>query len=395
LAFTDGKTVLPLPSSQDHKPVFDNDKGPNTGGMGAYSPAPIIDAYLHKKIMDTVMMPTVRGMAAEGRPYRGVLYAGLMINRDKINVLEFNCRFGDPEAQPLLIRMKNDIVPIMDAVIEGTLDQCKLEIDPRASVCVVMAAGGYPGSYRKGHPISGLQSARRMKDVVVFHAGTAAKDKSITAAGGRVLGVTALGDSVEKAISRAYQAVPKISWKDVQYRSDIGQKALTRMETPPMVGIVMGSDSDLKVMEEAVAVFKKFDILYEMTVASAHRSPDRAAVFAATAKKRGIKIIIAGAGMAAHLAGVLAAHTTLPVIGVPIDASALQGLDALLSTVQMPPGVPVATVTIGKAGARNAAILAVQILALSDPELADMLDTFKKEMAAQVEQKAEKLNTIS
>jgi phosphoribosylamine--glycine ligase len=234
-----------------------------------------------------------------------------------------------------------------------------------------------------------------MKDVVVFHAGTAAKDKSITAAGGRVLGVTALGDSVEKAISRAYQAVSKISWKDVQYRSDIGQKALTRMETPPAVGIVMGSDSDLKVMEEAVAVFKKFDIPYEMTVASAHRSPDRAAAFAATAKKRGIKIIIAGAGMAAHLAGVLAAHTTLPVIGVPIDASSLQGLDALLSTVQMPPGVPVATVTIGKAGARNAAILAVQILALSDPELADMLDTFKKEMAAQVEQKAEKLNTIS
>jgi len=395
LAFTDGKTVLPLPSSQDHKPIFDNDRGSNTGGMGAYSPAPIIDAYLHKKIMDTVMIPTVRGMAAEGRPYRGVLYAGLMINRDKINVLEFNCRFGDPEAQPLLIRMKNDIVPIMDAVIEGTLDQCKLEIDPRASVCVVMAAGGYPGSYRKGHPISGLQSARRMKDVVVFHAGTAAKDKSITAAGGRVLGVTALGDSVEKAISRAYQAVSKIAWKDVQYRSDIGQKALTRMETLPLVGIVMGSDSDLKVMEEAVAVFKKFDIPYEMTVASAHRSPDRAAAFAASAKKRGIKIIIAGAGMAAHLAGVLAAHTTLPVIGVPIDASALQGLDALLSTVQMPPGVPVATVTIGKAGARNAAILAVQILALSDPELTDMLDTFKKEMAAQVEQKAEKLNTIS
>ena len=148
-------------------------------------------------------------------------------------------------------------------------------------------------------------------------------------------------------------------------------------------------------MEEAVAVFKKFDIPYEMTGASAHRSPDRAAAFAASAKNRGIKIIIAGAGMAAHLAGVLAAHTTLPVIGVPIDASALQGLDALLSTVQMPPGVPVATVTIGKAGARNAAILAVQILALSNPELADMLDTFKEEMAAQVEQKAEKLNTIS
>jgi phosphoribosylamine--glycine ligase len=344
--------------------------------------------------MDTVMIPTVRGMAAEGRPYRGVLYAGLMINKDTVKVLEFNCRFGDPEAQPLLIRMKNDIVPIMEAVIDERLDECTLEIDPRASVCVVMASGGYPGSYHKGHPISGLQAVRRMKDVVVFHAGTAMKDKSVTAAGGRVLGVTALGGSVEKAITKAYQAVAKISWKDVQYRLDIGQKALNRMKTPPAVGIVMGSDSDLKVMEAAVEVFKKFDIPYEMTVASAHRSPERAAEFAASAKKRGMKVIIAGAGMAAHLAGVLAAHTTLPVIGVPIDASALQGLDALLSTVQMPPGVPVATVTIGKAGARNAGILSVQILSLSDPRLSEMLENFKKEMAAQVEQKAKKLNSV-
>jgi phosphoribosylamine--glycine ligase len=210
-----------------------------------------------------------------------------------------------------------------------------------------------------------------------------------------VLGVTALGDSVEKAIAKAYQAAAKISWKDVQYRSDIGQKALNRMNIPPAVGIVMGSDSDLKVMEETVAVFKKFDIPFEMTVASAHRSPERAAEFAACAKKRGMKVIIAGAGMAAHLAGVLAAHTTLPVIGVPIDASALQGLDALLSTVQMPPGIPVATVTIGKAGARNAGILAAQILSLSDPGLAEMLEVFKKEMASQVEQKAKNLNAIS
>jgi len=395
LAFTDGNTVLALPSSQDHKPVFDNDQGPNTGGMGAYSPAPVVDAYLHKKIMDTVMIPTVRGMAAEGRPYRGVLYAGLMIDKDRIKVLEFNCRFGDPEAQPLLMRMKNDIVPIMEAVIDGRLDQYTLDIDPRASVCVVMASGGYPGSYPKGHPISGLPAVRRMKDVVVFHAGTAMKDKTVVASGGRVLGVTALGDSVEKAIERAYAAVAKISWKDAQFRSDIGRKALHRIKTPPAVGIVMGSDSDAKVMEEAVAVLKKFDIPYEMTVASAHRSPARAAEFASTAKKRGMKVIIAGAGMAAHLAGVLAAHTTLPVIGVPIDASALQGLDALLSTVQMPPGIPVATVTIGKAGARNAGILAAQMLSISDPGLAERLENFKKEMAAQVEQKAKKLNSFS
>ena len=145
LAFTDGKTVLALPSSQDHKPIFDDDKGPNTGGMGAYSPAPVLDRYMHDRVMQEIMLPTVRGMAAEGRPYKGVLYAGLMIHRDQIKVLEFNGRFGDPEAQPLLMRLINDIVPIMEAVIDERLHQCRLEIDPRATVCVVMASGGYPG----------------------------------------------------------------------------------------------------------------------------------------------------------------------------------------------------------------------------------------------------------
>lgn len=392
LAFTDGKTVLPLPSSQDHKPVYDNDKGPNTGGMGAYSPAPVIDRYLHKRIMQEIMIPTVQAMAAEGRPYKGVLYAGLMIDRDRIRVLEFNARFGDPEAQPLLMRMKNDIVPVMEAVIDGRLDRCRLDIDERATVCVVMASGGYPGGYKKGLPISGLESVGRMKDVVVFHAGTAADEKGgILASGGRVLGVTAIGDTVKEAISRAYKAAAKISWKDVQFRKDIGMKALRRFEAPAKVGIVMGSDSDLGVMEGVVAMLKKFGIPYEMTVASAHRSPERAMAFASGARARGMQVIIAGAGHAAHLAGVLAAHTTLPVIGVPIDSSCLQGMDALLSTVQMPPGIPVATVSIGKPGARNAGILAAQMIALSDPEVAALLEAFKAEMAREVEAKSEKL----
>lgn len=391
LAFTDGQTVLPLPSSQDHKPIYDNDKGPNTGGMGAYSPAPIVDPYLHKKIMEEIMIPAVRAMAAEGRPYKGVLYAGLMIDKDQIKVLEFNGRFGDPEAQPLLIRLKNDLVPIMEAVIEGTLDECRLEIDRRASVCVVMASGGYPGSYQKGLPISGLQNVRRLKDVVVFHAGTAIKDNTIVTNGGRVLGVTALGDSVAKAISRAYLAVSKIKWQDVHYRKDIGKKALERLEKAPTVGIVMGSDSDLEIMEETVAVLKKFGIPFEMTIASAHRSPQKAAQFATSAHKRGIKVIIAAAGHASHLAGTMAANTSLPVIGVPIDSSVLKGFDALLSTVQMPPGVPVATVAIGKSGARNAGILAAQILAVADPDLAKRLEKYKIELAAQIDQKAKKL----
>jgi phosphoribosylamine--glycine ligase len=391
LAFTDGKNLLPLPSSQDHKAIYDNDQGPNTGGMGAYSSAPIIDRYMHKKIMEEIMMPTIQAMASEGRPYKGVLYAGLMIDKDRIKVLEFNARFGDPEAQPLLMRIKNDIVPIMEATIEGTLDKCKLEIDDRAAVCVVMASKGYPGSYKKGIPISGFKDVKRMKDVVVFHAGTDKKEKTIVTNGGRVLGVTALGNSVKKAISRAYMAASRITWDGVYYRKDIGQKALKRIEQPPKVGIVMGSDSDYKVMEKTVAALKKFDIPFEMTVASAHRSPEKAYEFASSARKRGLKVIIAGAGHAAHLAGVIAAYTSLPVIGVPIDSSALQGLDSLLSTVQMPPGIPVATVAIGKPGARNAGILAAQILAVSDAGLEKMLDNYKKEMAANVEEKAGKL----
>ena len=392
LAFTDGKTVLPLPSSQDHKPVFDGDKGLNTGGMGAYSPAPVVDQYLHQRIMNEVMVPMVRGMAAEGCPYKGVLYAGLMIEGDSIKVLEFNGRFGDPEAQPLLMRLQNDIIPLFEAVIDERLDTCRLEIDPRASVCVVMAAGGYPESYKKGLPITGIDKANRMRDVVVFHAGTALDGKQILSNGGRVLGVTALGDTVDLAIQKAYQAVAKINWTKVHYRTDIGKKALDRMQATPRVGIVMGSDSDLKVMESALGIFKKFGIPIEMTVASAHRSPQRAAEYASSARERGLQVIIAGAGHAAHLAGVLAAHTTLPVIGVPIDSSCLQGLDALLSTVQMPPGIPVATVSIGKPGAKNAAILSVQIMATSDEALADQLIAFKQEMADQVEKKAKRLN---
>ncbi|HSO19510.1 MAG TPA: phosphoribosylamine--glycine ligase, partial [Desulfosarcina sp.] len=328
IAFTDGKTLLPLPSSQDHKAVFDDDKGPNTGGMGAYSPAPVVDRYLHDRIMKEVMIPTVQGMAAEGRPYKGFLYAGMMIDGDRLGVLEFNARLGDPEAQPLLMRVKSDIVPIMLAIVEGRLDQCTLELDTRAAVCVVMAAGGYPGKYAKGLPISGLDAVRRMRDVVVFHAGTAAKDKQVVASGGRVLGVTALGDTVEKAIQRAYQAVEKIHWDKVHYRRDIGQKALRRFQQKPAVGIVMGSDSDLDVMQGAVAMLKKLHISFDITVASAHRTPERAAEWARSAPQKGITVIIAGAGHAAHLAGAMAAQTTLPVIGVPIDSSSLQGLDA-------------------------------------------------------------------
>ncbi|MFP4446796.1 MAG: phosphoribosylamine--glycine ligase, partial [Desulfosudaceae bacterium] len=392
LAFTDGETILPLPSSQDHKAAYDGDQGPNTGGMGAYSPAPIIDEYLHQKIMDTIMTATVRALAAEGIRYRGVLYAGLMVDKDRIQVLEFNVRFGDPETQPLMMRLKSDIVPVMEAVCDGTLPEMSLDIDYRPAVCVVMAAGGYPGSYKKGMVIRGLKNVNRMKDLVTFHAGTRAKAKQVLTDGGRVLGVTALGNTIEKAINRAYAAAAKISWDGVYYRKDIGNKALNKEAALPLVGIIMGSDSDLSVMQEAAGILKKFGVPYEMTIASAHRTPERAAAFAAGARERGIRVIIAGAGMAAHLAGAMAAQTTLPVIGVPLDASPLNGLDALLSTVQMPPGVPVATMAVGKPGARNAGLLAVQILAVADSNLALRLENHKQDMAAEVQKKADQLN---
>ena len=391
IALTDGKTVLPMPTSQDHKRIFDNDEGPNTGGMGAYSPAPVLDFMLRKRAMDEVMIPAVKGMAAEGVPFKGVLYAGLMIDGDKIKVLEFNVRMGDPETQPILMRLKNDLVPLMEACVDGNLHSFKTDIDPRSTMCVVMAAGGYPGSYEKGEVISGLDDAASVTDTIVFHAGTSMDGDQIKATGGRVLGITALGDGIKQAMERAYEACGKISWKDCFYRKDIGYRAIARLSIASRVGVIMGSDSDLPVMEETLKILKKFEIPYEVTVASAHRTPARAEEFAKSAREKGMGVIIAGAGHAAHLAGVLAAHTTLPVLGVPINSSALQGLDSLLSTVQMPPGVPVATLAVGKPGAVNAGVLAAQILAVADADLAVKLETYKKEMAAKINKKAENL----
>ena len=389
IAFVDGETVLALPSSQDHKAVFEGDRGPNTGGMGAYSPAPVMTEAMTMRVMNEVMLPTVRGMAAEGRPIKGMLYAGMMINDNRIDVLEFNCRFGDPECQPLLMRLHTDLVDIFEHAIDGKLNEMELDIDRRPTVCIVMASQGYPGKYETGKPITGLLTASKMKDVMVFHAGTAIKNRRTVTAGGRVLGVTAMDTTIAKAIKRAYRAVDKIKWKGCYFRGDIGHRALCRIQENcgPVVGIVMGSDSDLPVMQPAADFLSSLGIKHEITISSAHRTPEQAAEYARSASQRDLKIIIAGAGMAAHLAGVLAAHTTLPVIGVPIDASSLNGLDALLSTVQMPPGIPVATMGIGKAGAKNAAVLAARILAVSDPKLTTALVQFSRDMADQVAEK--------
>ena len=228
LAITDGTNIIPLASAQDHKAIFDGDKGPNTGGMGAYSPAPVVTPAVHEQAMAEVLRRTVDGMAAEGRPYRGVLYAGLMVKEGRVSTLEFNARFGDPECQPLLMRMKSDIVPVLMAVAEGDLAGRSIEWHDKAAVCVVMASEGYPGDYRTGDAINGLDKAAELDDVYVFHAGTAAKDGRCVTSGGRVLGVTALGETVRQAIEQAYRGVERITWPGVQYRRDIGKKALNR-----------------------------------------------------------------------------------------------------------------------------------------------------------------------
>ena len=229
LALTDGEAILPLASSQDHKRIFDGDQGSNTGGMGAYSPAPIVTPEMEAKILKQVIRPTISAMADEGRAYKGVLYAGLMIQDGQPRVLEFNARFGDPETQPLLMRMESDLLPLLLATIEGTLAKKSIRWREEAAVCVVMASGGYPNSYGKGKSIEGLDRVGRMRDVMAFHSGTALKEGKIVTSGGRVLGVTALGKGIREAIDRAYQAVDQIHWEGAHYRKDIGYRALQRL----------------------------------------------------------------------------------------------------------------------------------------------------------------------
>ena len=226
LAFVDGRSIYVMESAQDHKPIGDGDTGPNTGGMGAYSPAPVVTDALMDQIVREILVPTVDGMNRNDTPYRGVLYAGVMITQGGPRVLEFNARFGDPETQPILMRMKSDLLTVMLAVAEGRLDSVSIEWDPRPAVCVVMASGGYPGNYEKGRVISGLDEAGKLKDVMVFQAGTAKQGGKIVTNGGRVLGVTALGETIAAAKARAYEAVDKISFDGAYCRRDIADKAI-------------------------------------------------------------------------------------------------------------------------------------------------------------------------
>lgn len=228
LVFSDGKNIVPLVSSQDHKRIFDNDKGRNTGGMGAYSPAPVVSDRLFDEIIKKVFTPIIGGFAKEGKFYKGVLYGGIMITGKGPMVLEFNVRFGDPETQVMLPRLKSDLVDVMLACIDGDLDKMELEWDRRACLCVVAASKGYPGVYEKHKRISGLEDVANIKDSVVFHAGTSSENGKIFTSGGRVLGITGLGKDIKSARDAAYRTVEKIRFEGMQYRRDIGDKAIGR-----------------------------------------------------------------------------------------------------------------------------------------------------------------------
>jgi phosphoribosylamine---glycine ligase len=225
---SDGTSALPFQAAQDHKTIFDGDRGPNTGGMGAYSPAPVMDAAAERRVMDEIVTPTIAAMAQEGAPYAGVLYVGLMITKDGPRVVEFNCRFGDPECQAILPRLDEDILPVFDAVARGRGLPASLRWRPESSVCVVLASRGYPAAPKVGDPISGLDDAGALPGVNVFQAGTAHRDGSLVTAGGRVLGVQALGSDIRSAIARAYEAVDRIRFDGMQLRRDIGRRALGR-----------------------------------------------------------------------------------------------------------------------------------------------------------------------
>ena len=226
LAFCDGKTVIPMVSSQDHKKIFDNDLGPNTGGMGAYSPVPFYPDEFEKRVLEEILKPTVKGLQNEGKEYKGVLYAGLILTKEGPKVLEFNARFGDPETQVILPRLKTDLIDILNAVIDSTLHKINIQWEDNAAVCVVVASGGYPEKYQKGKVISGLEKLEKMKDMIAFHAGTKFQEGRVVTSGGRVLGITAWDETISKAKEKAYKGVNEIYFEDMYYRKDIAAKAI-------------------------------------------------------------------------------------------------------------------------------------------------------------------------
>jgi len=366
-AVTDGKgSCVLLDSAQDH-----------TGGMGCYSPVPFLDQDTATWVLDNVLTQVVD----ELRPYRGVLYAGLMLTPDGPKVLEFNCRFGDPETQVLLPRMPYGFGTLLHACATGRLayEAGHAGFDDGAAVTVVIASGGYPGAYGIGFPIHGLEAAEAIEGVTVFHAGTARDDEGrFLTAGGRVLSVTGVGADLAEARARAYEGVGVIHFEGAHHRTS--PSMIDVQEPAPLVGVLAASPAELPILRQAGLILEKFDVPHEVRIMSSSRNPDLVDEYARTAFERGLKVIVCSTGLSGHLAAAVAARTVLPVIGVPIaTAPQMVGNEALAITAQMPTGVPIATV--GVDAAVNAAILAVEILGVQDEEMQARLWKFKDDLA--------------
>jgi len=366
--FSDGTDYVTLPTLQDHKRIFELDQGPNTGGMGCYAPAPIVNAQVEAQVIKEVVEPTLKGMQADGCPYKGVLYIGLMIKENYAKVVEYNIRFGDPECQPLMMLFDDDLIELGTRIAQGNLAGYQPKWKDSSAGCVVLASAGYPAAYEKGFVIQGLEEVEDSEEVYVFHAGSKADSGRFQTNGGRVLAVTALGPDLPSALKKAYKEAQKIHWPGMQMRRDIGLKGL-KADRPSTkkVGIILGSASDMKIADKATKLLTEFDLGFDLKVSSAHRTPERTRQVLETWIDEGIEVVIAVAGMAAALPGVVAAEVDIPVIGVPVSGATLGGQDALYSIVQMPPGIPVATVGLDRGD--NAAVLALQILGIKYPGL--------------------------
>ncbi len=385
MAICDGERAIALPPARDYKRAGDGDTGPNTGGMGAFSPLPDLDESIVERLLDAFHRPALAEMSRRGTPFRGVLYAGLLLTDDGPRLLEFNVRFGDPEAEAMLPLISGNLAETLAAAARGQLLESTIRAAPGAAVAVVLAAAGYPAAPRTGDPITGLDAAIE-SGALVFHGATSAADGRPYTAGGRVLTVVGHGADVAAAQAGRLRGgcLDPLRRRALPFRRRRcgagGGGRMSEAAPPVLVAIVVGSPNDVKRLDEATAVLDWFGIGHEVQVASAHRSPRKVLELAEGAAARGIRVFVAGAGKAAALPGAIASSTTLPVIGLPFSSVDLGGLDALLSAVQMPRGVPVATVAID--GTANAAILAAEICALSDERIAARLKEFKAELAA-------------
>jgi phosphoribosylamine--glycine ligase len=377
-----GDTCTPLPHARDHKRLCDWDAGPNTGGMGAISPHPSVSSVLIDYVQQKMILPVLRALEQQGSPFVGFLFAGLMLTAQGPKLLEFNVRFGDPEAQAILPRLASgEFLRLCKATTNGQLADLSLCVSPEHTCAVVLVSAEYPEGTPQPQPITVDEASFPQRHCALFHNATTRDGQSLYSAGGRVLTVVGKGSSPAAAQAHAYQGVGAIHFAGRQLRSDIGQP----WRQHPWVSVIMGSTSDHAVMNAAITLLTELAIPHEACIVSAHRTPDWMVEFAKSAESRGIEVIIAGAGGAAHLPGMVASLTTIPVLGVPVPSTALAGLDSLLSIVQMPRGVPVGTLAIGIPGAANAALLAASICALHRPALRKQLLALRTAQAQKVQ----------